>query len=114
MPGRPLNANPLCVAVREIEISLTSPIGLSKIERAIDQAIADVGLSVALRASLAKFPGCIHWHAKQGRESGTLEITFWPRERRAWFTIQNGRRAAWIEEKLQMVIEAIHRRIDDT
>lgn len=96
--------------MREVEIALTSPADLSEIERSIDQAIADAGLSVTLRASLAKFPGCIHWHAKQGRESGTLEITFWPRERRAWFTIQSGRQAPWIEEKLRLVMEAIRRR----
>lgn len=96
--------------MREVEIVLTPLSDLAGIERSIDQAIADAGLRVTLRASLAKFPGCIHWHVKQGSEPGTLEITFWPRERRAWFAIQDRRQAPWIEEKLVALMEAIQRR----
>jgi len=95
------------------EIPLTSPATCARIERSIDQAIADVGLNVTLRTSLRKFPGSVHWHVKHGRESGTLEITFWPLERRAWFTIQSGRRADWIEQQQNLLLQAIRRRIGD-
>jgi hypothetical protein len=96
--------------LREIAISLASPADCHEIERAIEQAIDDAGLNTSLRASLRKFPGCIHWHLKRGAEPGTLELTFWPRERRAWFTIQDGRGAAWIEEQLAVLDTAIRRR----
>ena len=66
----------------------------------IDQALAQVGLNTTLRDGLKKFPGCIHWHAKNGGQPGTLEITLWPQQQRAWFTIQDGRAAGWIDAKL--------------
>jgi len=92
---------------------LASPADCREIERAIDQVIDESGLNTTLRASLRKFPGCIHWHLKRGVESGTLELTFWPRERRAWFTIQDGRKAAWIDEQLKVLDTAIRLQIGD-
>ena len=78
----------------------------------IDQAIADTGLNVTLRATLRKFPGCIHWHVKRGNESGTIEITFWPQERRAWFTIQDSRTAVWIEGGMGLIMTALQRQTE--
>src|SRR5262245_21102708 len=62
--------------VQHIEIPLPSNLDDAVVERAIDRAIASAGLQVALRGSLKKHLGCIHWHLKNGRESGTLEVTF--------------------------------------
>ncbi len=97
----------------EIEIQLTSPADSRKIERSIDLAIADVGLTITLRSSLRKFPGCVHWHLKRRQEAGTLEITFWPQERRAWFTIQSGRKAHWIAQQIKLLSDSIHRHIGE-
>jgi hypothetical protein len=96
--------------LREIAIPLTTRADGAQIERAIDDAIADSGLDVALRASLTKFPGCTHWHLKRGSNSGTLEITFWPQEKRAWFSIQSRREADWIEAAIRMLNNEIQRR----
>jgi hypothetical protein len=93
--------------VREIEIPLALNADYRDVQQAIERAIGGCGLRVSLRCSLEKFPGCIHWHLKKGSEPGTLEITLWPKERRAWFTIQNGRRADWIEGKLNAFRKAI-------
>ena len=74
----------------------------------IDLAIAKAGLLVTMRGTLKSFPGSIHWHLKQGKEPGTLEITYWPAERRAWLSIQDGRRGTWIDakaEELRQLIE---------
>lgn len=100
--------------VRESEIPLTSRADRDKIERSIDAAIAAAGLAVTLRASLKKFPGCVHWHVRRGREPGTLEITYWPQEHRAWFTIRDGRQAEWIDEQVTILADAIPRRIRET
>jgi hypothetical protein len=56
---------------------------------------------VALRTTLAKFPGCVHWHLKLGREPGTLEVTFWPDAGRLWFTVHERRGGRWIEGKMK-------------
>ena len=96
--------------LRKITIPLTTkPDGIA-IERAIDDAVGECGLRIVLRTSLATFPGCTHWHVKRGRDSGTLEITFWPEQRRAWFTIQEGRKANWIDAMVQTLLDAIGRR----
>ena len=97
--------------MREIEIPLPAGIDCRDVERAIDEALAQAGLLISLRDTLKKFPGCVHWHVKNGRETGTLEITLWPREHRAWFTVQDGRRAGWIKGKIKIVKDDIQRQI---
>ncbi len=89
--------------VQNVDISLPCGVESDGVARATDDVLARSGLTVALRDLLKKYPGCIHWHAKNGRASGTLEVTLWPQERRAWFTVQSGRRAPWIEEKLGLL-----------
>jgi hypothetical protein len=73
----------------------------------LDQIIETVsrahGLSVTMKATLAKYPGSIHWHFKKGRDRGTLEVTLWPREHRLWFSMQDGRRAEWVTETAQRI-----------
>lgn len=91
------------------EIELGPGIDLAGVERTIDTTLAAAGLEIALRGGLKKFPGCTHWHARLPGHSGTLEITLWPQERRAWFTVQNGRRAAWIEAKRVELEERLRR-----
>ena len=86
--------------MENVAIPLPRHVEGDTVAQVIDDALAESGLTVTLRDSLKKYPGCVHWHAKNGRASGTLEITLWPQERRAWFTVQDGRKAPWIEEKL--------------
>ncbi len=96
------------------QLPIHLPRGIQNVERLIDRSIADTGLRVVLRGSLKKFPGCVHWHAKRGRESGTLEITYWPGERRAWFTIQDGRKGEWIDGAMVELGHRIRQRIRST
>lgn len=97
--------------MENIEIPLPRHIESVEVAQVIDAALAESGLTVTLRDSLKKYPGCIHWHAKNGRASGTLEITLWPRERRAWFTVQSGRRAPWTGEKLDLLSASLQERL---
>ena len=98
--------------MRNLEIHLPEGADFAVVEQAIDAAILDSGLRVTLRGTLKRHPGCVHWHAKREREAGTLEITLWPREGRAWFTIQDGRTAAWIDEAAMRLAEAIANRLN--
>jgi hypothetical protein len=86
--------------MQNVEIDLPPAVSLDAVERTIDSALTSVGLLVSLRGTLAKFPGCTHWHAKVAGQAGTLEVTLWPRERRAWLTFQSGRTAGWMAAKL--------------
>lgn len=84
----------------EIEIQLREIDDAPAAVRRIDQAIASHGLVTTLKGTLKSFPGSTHWHCKLGREKGTLEITLWPVQRRAWFKVQAARGAGWIDELL--------------
>jgi hypothetical protein len=95
--------------LREIEISITSCAKCLQIEKTIEHAVAESGLRITLRTSLRKYPGCIHWHVKNGRMAGTLEITLWPQKHRAWFAIQEGRKAEWIQPMLPILAKNIKR-----
>ena len=94
-----------------IEIELPPGANLSQVKKTIDATFGALGLQVSLRGTLKKFPGCTHWHAKIPGQSGTLELTLWPQQRRAWISIQSGRTAKWITEKLPEIQKALNRHL---
>jgi hypothetical protein len=79
--------------VTNLEVHISRSAGL---EKTIEALCRTIGLSIALKTTSAKFPGSIHWHVKQGRERGTLEITLWPSQNRLWFSMQDGRKGDWV------------------
>jgi hypothetical protein len=97
--------------MKDIPIIVPRKAKPDQIANAIVRAIGELSLIVTMRETLKKFPGSIHWHIKNGRERGTLEITYWPEEHRAWFTIQDGRKADWIEEKISLLDMAIRKNL---
>jgi hypothetical protein len=94
-----------------IEIALPQGANLSKVEKKIDATLAAFGLQVSLRGTLKKFPGCTHWHARSPGKSGTLELTLWPQQHRAWISIQRGRAAKWITKKLPEIQNVLQRHL---
>jgi len=82
-----------------IETEVLVPAGgdLAAAERVVESCCARQQLRLTLKGTLSRYPGCIHWHYKRGRERGTLELTWWPRGRRLWIAVQNGRTGEWIE-----------------
>src|SRR5437588_7619954 len=94
-----------------IEIELPPSANLSRVKKTIDATFAAVGLQVSLRGTLKKFPGCTHWHAKLPGQPGTLELTLWPQQHRAWISIQSRRAADWIADKLPEIQQALHRHL---
>ncbi|MGQ0603673.1 MAG: hypothetical protein ACT4QE_18485 [Anaerolineales bacterium] len=93
----------------EILIPLPPDLSHAQIEYVIEQACAAAGLRLTLKGMLKQYPGCIHWHFKLGEEPGTLEITYWPREQRAWFKVARGRSGDWIAPLLPRLKRAIRR-----
>lgn len=91
----------------EIEFAVPPRCDLSQASRLIEGAIAACELRIAMTGTLRSYPGCIHWHLKRGRESGTLELTLWETKRRVWASVQDGRRGAWIEDALPRVKLAV-------
>ena len=81
----------------EVEVAIPPRVRLAGVEKTVKAACDRAGLHLTLIGTLAKYPGCVHWHFKHGAERGTLEITFWKTERRLWFKVTAGRKAKWIE-----------------
>jgi hypothetical protein len=88
-------------AMQEVEIPLPPDIPLSKVTTIIESCCIGEELWQTLKGTLKQYPGSVHWHYKRGKESGTLEITYWPERRRIWFKVSPGRRGGWIEETIQ-------------
>ena len=97
--------------MQNIDIPLPTTLDNKTIETFIDAAIAQCGLGITLRDTLKKYPGSIHWHLKLGRKSGILEVTLWPEQHRAWFSVQSGRRAPWIADEISRLDELIRLRL---
>ena len=83
--------------MREVAINLPAGAADKDVVYAIDAASREVGLRQVSKGSLGKYPGSVHWHYKSGDQPGTLEITYWPKQGRAWFALRANRRAPWMD-----------------
>lgn len=71
--------------------------------RIVEDICREYGLVQTFRTTLRSYPGSTHWHFKQGKERGTLEITFWPKQRLLWLSSRVGRDADWIPGVMERV-----------
>ncbi len=83
--------------MQQLEIAVPPSADLAAAEAQIQGACLAEGLKIALKTSLASYPGSVHWHLKSGTGAGTLEVTLWPAARRLWLAIHRGRDAPWVE-----------------
>jgi hypothetical protein len=97
--------------MKEFEFHVPTECDLSGAEDMIEKAAAERGLRIEMKGSLASYPGCIHWHFKNQKQKGTLEITLWPQRRRIWAQVQDGRTAEWIDVELPRLRHAIENKI---
>ena len=84
----------------ETEVHLPPAWDSPQFDRRVEAVFANRGLIVTMKGTLKAFPECTHWHLKHRAAAGTLEFTVWPEKRRAWFQVQAGRAAPWIESEL--------------
>ena len=91
----------------EVEFSVPQSCNLNGAAALIEKACRGCGLRVSARETLSSYPGCVRWHVKRGMQPGTLEVTLWEAKRRVWASLQDSRRAAWIDEALPQVKDAV-------
>jgi hypothetical protein len=84
----------------EIDVQVPSKIKTEELIHLIEQIGTQHDLVCSLKGTLRSYPGCVHWHFKKEKKTGTLEITWWEKERRLWFKVGDHRSAAWIEETM--------------
>ncbi|GDX40946.1 hypothetical protein LBMAG21_12380 [Armatimonadota bacterium] len=85
-------------AVVDFEIEIPEACAFESLERRVEAWADALGLTCTLKSSLQRFPGSLHWHFKQGKLKGTLEMTLSASQRRLWCSIQSGRIGNWQEE----------------
>ena len=95
--------------MREIEIPLPRSADCRLVGKTIEEICISSGLRVTLKTTLGRFSGSTHWHIENGDDKGTLEITLWPAQHQAWFSIQDGRAATWIEKKVALLQDLFQR-----
>lgn len=91
----------------DTEIPWPDTLGEDDAAAIVEFWIVRCGLSCTMRASLAKYPGCTHWHINKPGMKGTLEVTMWPAMRALWVSIRVNRAAEWMSgmsEALEMAI----------
>lgn len=96
--------------ITDLPVDETSRVDLRQV---IEEAAKASGLVTTQVTTLAKYPGCIHWHFKHRMGRGTLEATYWPDQKRAWLSYRSGREADWIAPTIQQVKRFVERRVDD-
>ena len=85
----------------DIDIKLPRTPNADAVIAAVEKVAASETLHVTMKDTLKKYPGCIHWHFKLGKEPGILEVTWWPSEAeerpdRLWLSVHNNRQGAWM------------------
>ncbi|GAB4581415.1 MAG: hypothetical protein Fur0022_41620 [Anaerolineales bacterium] len=96
------------MGLTKIEVQLSQHFS-SAYAQVIETIATDHGLMPTLKGTLQQFPGCIHWHFKRGKEKGVLEITFWPQELRAWISVHDNRKGAWMEAVIPILKAPLER-----
>ena len=95
----------------EIEFKVSPRFDFAQAEQTIEAACAQHGLHIAMKTALASFPGSVHWHYKNQKEKGTLELTVFSRDRRVWAQVQSGRKAPWIDVLLPKIQPTVEREL---
>lgn len=84
----------------EVELQIPADARSDTVVKVVEQVCDENRLICTLKDTLTTYPGCIHWHFKQNKQRGTLEITWWESENRLWFKVARGRMRDWIEESI--------------
>ncbi len=54
---------------------------------------------------LKQYPGSVHWHLSKRGKTGTLEVTWWPKQNRLWLQIRENREAPWQQNIVDALTE---------
>src|SRR5690348_13109760 len=90
-----------------LEIPVPPGLADAAVPSVVGQVCVDAGLRVTLDGTQKRYPGSRHWHYQLGRKPGTLEVTWWPAQRRLWLKVSAGRTSAEIMELLPRLQAAL-------
>ena len=100
---QPLFPNVIEIPIREWE---------GDADAAVIEESCRLGLTISCDGSLSKNPGSRHWHLRNGKRPGTLEVTHWPREQRLWVSYHSNRTGdGWVIEFAHRLAENLAARL---
>jgi hypothetical protein len=79
----------------ESDIQRSGDIDSLHVMTAIEEIIDQYGLTITQKTTLTTMKGSIHYHLKQGKSRGVLEITYWPQAQQLFLEIHDNRQADW-------------------
>lgn len=98
----------------EVELQVPADANGDSVVKVVEKVCSLHSLICVVKGTLASYPGCIHWHYKQGKQKGILEITWWESESRLWFKVAKGRTGEWIDEVLPKLKQEIEISLKET
>jgi hypothetical protein len=66
----------------EVELPIPDSVETEAVIRIVEQVCASHDLTCTLKGTLVSYRGSVHWHFKRGRQTGTLEVTWWESKHR--------------------------------
>ncbi|WEK54133.1 MAG: hypothetical protein P0Y55_16480 [Candidatus Cohnella colombiensis] len=73
----------------------------------IEEIINTYGLNITQKTTLSTLKGSIHYHLKQGKNAGVLELTYWASKHRLWTEIHDNRLAEWNKDLIVPFTQAL-------
>lgn len=96
----------LTYEILDSKLSEVKPLDSEQVMHAIDDIILQYKLN-AQKTTLSTYKGSIHWHLKDGKKTGLLEVTYWPQQARLWVDIHDNRRKEWNLALIEPFSEAL-------
>jgi hypothetical protein len=95
--------------MRNLQVDIPKGCDPTEADQIIERLCAEEGLTRKIKRTLESRPGYIHWHYKRDSESGTLEVSLWPKESRIWFSVHDNRKGSWTDECADRLVAAARR-----
>lgn len=92
------------------KLSEVKLLDIDHVVQEIEEVIADFRLDVTLKTTLSTMKGSIHYHLKQGKKSGVLEVTYWPNKKRLFVEIHGNRLSEWNKNMIVPFSELLAKR----
>ncbi|MNF86607.1 hypothetical protein D3C84_690480 [compost metagenome] len=93
--------------VANSRISEVKPFDIDLVVADIEEVIAEFQLNITQKTTLSTMKGSIHYHLKQGKASGVLEVTYWPNKSRLLVEIHHNRLQQWNQSIIGPFSEAL-------
>lgn len=96
--------------VMNSKLSEVKLLDVDLIVQELEEVISEFQLEITLKTTLSTMKGSIHYHLKQGKTSGVLEVTYSPNKKSLFVEIHNNRLSDWNKNMILPFSEALAQR----